>query len=65
MRQGVQGLCTGMTLRDGTGREMGGKIETKPVPSFGFEASGTLVEITVPGPRNSGKELECPFFFCN
>ena len=24
MRQGVQGWCTGMTLRDGVGREVGG-----------------------------------------
>ena len=24
MRQGVQGWCTGMTLRDGMGREVGG-----------------------------------------
>jgi len=24
MRQGAQGWCTGMTLRDGMGREMGG-----------------------------------------
>jgi len=24
MRQGAQGWCTGMTLRDGMGRELGG-----------------------------------------
>ena len=24
MRQGAQGLCTGMTLRDGMGKEVGG-----------------------------------------
>ena len=24
MKQGTQGLCTGMTLRDGVGREVGG-----------------------------------------
>ena len=26
MRQGAQGWCTGMTLRDGMGREEGGKV---------------------------------------
>ena len=26
MRQGAQGQCTGMTLRDGMGREVGGRI---------------------------------------
>ena len=26
MRQGAQGWCTGMTLRDGMGREMGGEF---------------------------------------
>ena len=26
MRQGVQGWCTGMTLRDGKGREVGGRF---------------------------------------
>ena len=26
MRQGAQGQCTGMTLRDGMGREVGGKV---------------------------------------
>ena len=26
MRQGVQGQCTGMTLRDGMGRELGGRV---------------------------------------
>ena len=26
MRQGAQGWCTGMTLRDGMGREVGGKV---------------------------------------
>ena len=26
MRQGAQGWCTGMTLRDGMGREVGGRI---------------------------------------
>ena len=26
MRQGAQGWCTGMTLRDGIGREVGGKF---------------------------------------
>jgi len=26
MRQGAQGWCTGMTLRDGMGREVGGSV---------------------------------------
>ena len=26
MRQGAQGWCTGMTLRDGMGREVGGGV---------------------------------------
>jgi len=26
MRQGNQGWCTGMTLRDGMGREVGGRV---------------------------------------
>ena len=26
MRQGAQGWCTGMTLRDGMGREVGGRF---------------------------------------
>ena len=26
MRQGAQGWCTGMTLRDGMGREVGGRV---------------------------------------
>ena len=26
MRQGAQGWCTGMTLRDGMGKEVGGKV---------------------------------------
>ena len=26
MRQGAQGWCTGMTLRDGTGREVEGRV---------------------------------------
>ena len=26
MRQDAQGWCTGMTLRDGMGREVGGKV---------------------------------------
>ena len=26
MKQGVQGWCTGMTLRDGVGREEGGGV---------------------------------------
>ena len=26
MRQGAQGWCTGMTLRDGRGREVGGRV---------------------------------------
>jgi len=26
MRQGAQGQCTGMTLRDGMGREVGGGL---------------------------------------
>jgi len=26
MRQGAQGWCTGMTLRDGMGREVGGRL---------------------------------------
>jgi len=26
MRQGAQGWCTGMTLRGGMGREMGGRV---------------------------------------
>ena len=26
MRQGAQGWCIGMTLRDGMGRELGGRI---------------------------------------
>jgi len=33
MRQGAQGWCTGMTLRDGMGREVGG----------GFRIGGTHV----------------------
>ena len=28
MRQGAQGWCTGMTLRDGIGREVGGGFKT-------------------------------------
>jgi len=28
MRQGVQGWCTGMTLRDGMGREVGARVRT-------------------------------------
>ena len=27
MRQGAQGWCTGMTLRDGMGREVGGGVQ--------------------------------------
>jgi len=27
MRQGAQGWCTGMTLRDGMGREVGGRVQ--------------------------------------
>ena len=27
MRQGAQGWCTGMTLRDGIGREVGGRAQ--------------------------------------
>ena len=27
MRQGAQGWCTGMTQRDGMGREMGGGVQ--------------------------------------
>ena len=27
MRQGAQGWCTGMTLRDGTGKEGGGGVQ--------------------------------------
>ena len=26
MRQGAQGWCTGMNLRDGMGREVGGRV---------------------------------------
>ena len=26
MRQGAQGWCTGMTLQDGMGKEMGGRV---------------------------------------
>ena len=26
VRQGAQGWCTGMTLRDGMGREVGGRV---------------------------------------
>ena len=26
MRQGAQGWCTGMTLREGMGREVGGRV---------------------------------------
>jgi len=26
MRQGAQGQCTGMTLRDGMGRKVGGRV---------------------------------------
>ena len=26
MRQGAQGWCAGMTLRDGMGREVGGRV---------------------------------------
>ena len=26
MRQGAQGWCTGMTLRDGMGKEVGGRV---------------------------------------
>jgi len=36
MRQGAQGWCTGMTLRDGMGREVGGGVmmgnTCKPMP---------------------------------
>ena len=36
MRQGAQGWCTGMTLRDGMGREVGGGLRMgntcTPVP---------------------------------
>ena len=27
MKQGTQGWCTGMTLRDGLGREVGGRVQ--------------------------------------
>ena len=27
MRQDAQGRCTGMTLRDGMGREVGGRVQ--------------------------------------
>ena len=27
MRQGAQGWCSGMTLTDGMGREMGGRVK--------------------------------------
>ena len=29
MRQGAQGWCTGMTLRDGIGREVGGRVRMR------------------------------------
>ena len=32
MRQGAQGLCTGMTLRDGMGREVGGGFRMGNTP---------------------------------
>ena len=41
MRQGAQGWCTGMTLRDGIGREVGGD------PGWGKHVHQWLIHVNV------------------
>ena len=50
MRQGAQGSCTGMTLRDGMGREVGGRVRMV----------NTCTPIADPLIKISGKKTKSP-----
>ena len=46
MRQGAQGWWTGMTLRDGMGRKVGGKVRMRNTGIPMADSSGCMAKTT-------------------
>ena len=46
MRQGIQGWCTGMTLRDGMGRDVGGRFRMKDTGTLMADSCQCMIKTT-------------------